>query len=236
MGENKIRGLLPDDDRFFSVDAVSKLRKAQEEIHYLLNHNYPMKSTTTFVGNHHQLTVRQIIALTRATSSGWSIENRKLKELKPSDIHGRTVHIDGFNLIITIEVALSDGMLFRGMDGCVRDLAELRGTYRLIPQTVQAIEIVRESLEELGAEGVVFYLDQPVSNSGRLKTAIMESDWRIDLDVQIVRNPDAVLKEMSNVVTGDAIILDECESWFNLVGYMLKKDKFQKLTRIINLN
>ena len=47
-------------------------------------------------------------------------------------ISGNEVNIDGFNIIITLEVLLCDSILFSCMDGTIRDLAALRGTYRII--------------------------------------------------------------------------------------------------------
>ena len=38
----------------------------------------------------------------------------------------------------------------------------------------------------------------------------------------LIENPvDAILKTKPLVATGDAIILDECAEWFNLVRYIL---------------
>ena len=42
-----------------------------------------------------------------------------------------TVHIDGFNTIITLEVALSGSHVFCCRDDVLRDLAGLRGTHAL---------------------------------------------------------------------------------------------------------
>ena len=235
MNEIKIRGFVDDDDIAFGLSAIPKLSTAQEELHFLLNRGYPMKSALTFVGNHHQLTVRQSLALVRATASTENLAQRKVKQLK--EIQAHTVHIDGFNLIITLEVALSDGMLFVGQDGCIRDLAELRGTYRLIPQTEKAIALIRDALSNLKVSGAVFYLDQPVSNSGRLKAKIYEIDWPMPVTVDIVRSPDAVLKQLPCVVTSDSIILDACERWFNLTSYVLAHSGLShKLTRLIDLD
>lgn len=236
MEQKKVRGLAPEDNRFFSESGVKKLGTAQEELYFLLNRGYPMKSAVTLVGNHHQLAVRQILALTRATAPAGSLENRESKRLHSKDMRGKTVYLDGFNLIITLEVALSGGMLFVGQDGCVRDLAELRGTYRLISQTETAVQILRDALQELGVSKAVFYLDQPVSNSGRLKTKIAEADWAIPLDVQIVRSPDALLKQLDCVITADAIILDECKSWYNIMPHLFAhRRELQGLERLIRL-
>ena len=58
------------------------------------------------------------------------------------------------------------------MDGTIRDLAGLRGTYKLIDKTDRAINLIGEYLQKLKIKKVVFYLDSPVSNSGRLKIRI----------------------------------------------------------------
>ena len=59
-----------------------------------------------------------------------------------SALAGQEVWIDGFNIIITLEVLLSGSFLFVGMDGAIRDLAALRGTYRIIPETAEAVRIL----------------------------------------------------------------------------------------------
>lgn len=60
------------------------------------------------------------------------------------------------------------------MDGTYRDLAGLRGTYRLIDKTDAAIRLILSELQRLSVNRAVFWLDAPVSNSGRLKTRIAE--------------------------------------------------------------
>ena len=104
------------------------------------------------------------------------------------------------------------------MDNTIRDLAELRGTYRLIDKTDTAIALIGESLQSMEVSGVVFYLDAPVSNAGRLKTRIIDilSRYNFTVTVEIVENPDTVLKTKAYVVTSDAVILDNCISWVNL--------------------
>jgi hypothetical protein len=66
--------------------------------------------------------------------------------------------------------------------------------------------------------GVVFYLDAPVSNAGRLKTRIYEILYgnKYGISVELTNNVDAILKDKAYVVTSDAIILNECVSWINL--------------------
>ena len=131
---------------------------------------------------------------------------------------GCTVNIDGFNTIISLEVALSESLLLKCMDGTVRDLAALRGTYRLIDKTDDAIRLIGRKFSEYKVGKAVFYLDAPVSNSGRLKVRIMEllAEYDFEVQVEVINQVDSVLEKLDNVITGDAIILDKCISWINL--------------------
>ena len=223
MIPNAKRGFMPTDERDFSEKALPKLRKAAEEVYFLLNHGYPVTSTTRFIGDHYQLSERQRLALARCVSPEQSILFRKTREV--TDIAGETLYIDGFNVIIGLEIAYSDSMLFHCMDGTVRDLAGLHGTYRLIPQTDLAIQALLTSLGDLDVGKAVIYLDQPVSNSGRLRQRIYDfaDDIPFVLEVEIENPVDAILKTQPLIASADAIILDECDKWFNLVKYIVDK-------------
>jgi len=217
------RGYSPDDEKEFGEKAIEKLYKAGEDLQYLLNQGYPIKGASVFVGNHYLLSERQRLALARAVSSEERVKMRKAKESK--DIPGGSiVHIDGFNTIITLEVALSGSLLLKCMDGTIRDLAALRGTYRLIDKTETAITLIGKILENSGVEKAIFYLDSPVSNSGRLKQKIMEllKEFRFEVQVEVIHNVDAVLEKLDHVITSDAIILDKCISWINLNERIIK--------------
>ena len=211
------RGYFPDDEREFSPKSSEILHKAANDLRYLLNQGYEIKGASPFTGNHYQLSERQRLALARAVSSDEHIRKRKEKEIEALT-PGSTVHIDGFNTIITLEVALSGSVLLKCMDGTVRDLAGLRGTYRLIDKTDTAITRILKRLEQENAAKAVFYLDSPVSNSGRLRQRILELSEAFSLEVQaeVIYNVDTVLSTLNHVITADAIILDKCISWINL--------------------
>ncbi len=207
------RGYVQTDSRDFSEKSIEILKEAQKDIYYLLNRDYPIKNAVTFVGNRYLLSERQRTALQRATSSRDAIKNRITKLSKS----GGTAWIDGLNLIITLEVALSGSTLIRCMDGTIRDLAGLRGTYRLIDKTDTAIKLIADKIEECEFSEAIFYLDKPVSNTGRLKQRIYEitEKYPFKTTVELADNVDTILEGKENVVTSDAIILDRCKSWFN---------------------
>lgn len=216
------RGFVPTDEKEFSQDNIVVLRRAQKDILYLLEQGYRIKPASTFVGNHYMLSERQRLAVVRATAEKKVLALREKKRLNRTETP-KQVFIDGFNVIITLEVALSNSTLIRCMDHTIRDLAGLRGTYRLIDKTEEAIRLVGEELKLRGCEEAVFYLDAPVSNSGRLKQKLIEvlEYYPFHTRVELTENADVLLQRLGNVITQDAIILNQCESWINLTAEII---------------
>ena len=220
------RGYVPEDERNFSQDAVKRMKDASRHIRYLINEGYDLKQATVFVGNHFLLSERQRLAIMRSVAADQDLAERKSKQLSISELNGREVWIDGFNTVITLEVLLSDSLLFSCMDGTIRDLAALRGTYRLIPETAEAVQLMFDILQEASVRKVNILLDEPVSNSGRLKSMIAEKEEPVhsfDLDIRILRDVDRTLYGKEGVITSDSIILDHCSSWFNLTAECLRR-------------
>ena len=233
------RGYTPEDERNFSPDAVERMRIASRHIQYLINEGYDLKQATVFVGNHFLLSERQRLAIMRSVAKDQDLAERKSKQLPLSELKGKEVWIDGFNTVITLEVLLSDSLLFTCMDGTIRDLAALRGTYRLIPETTEAVRLMFDILQEASVGKVNILLDEPVSNSGRLKSLIAETaeskysssliaetaeqNKSFDLDIRILRDVDRTLYGKEGVITSDSIILDHCTSWFNLTYECLRR-------------
>lgn len=218
------RGVDPEDYKWFGEKVLTKLKTAHEEVEWLLSRGYKISPVIELVGGRYQLSSRQRLALQRGTASKVQREKREGSELFLYDLEGSKLFIDGFNLIITLEVALSGGVLILGNDGALRDLAGLRGTYSIIDKTDKAIDLIGESFKYLNIAEAVFYLDSPVSNSGRLKSAIIEKsrNWNTKVEVELVPNADPILYKAEKVVTSDSAILDECESWFNLSKFIVR--------------
>ncbi|SMC63899.1 DUF434 domain-containing protein [Papillibacter cinnamivorans] len=223
MEKAKKRGYSPEDEREFAPPALKTLRRAAGELCFLLNRGYPMKAASTFVGNHYLLSQRQRVALTRYAAPERNIALRKAKQVDPMTLAGGTVHIDGFNEIITLEVAQSGAPVFRCMDGTFRDLAGLRGTYRLIGKTDIAVRLVLSRLKKYAVKKAVFWLDAPVSNSGALKVRIAEiaEEMNFDAETELSGSVDKTLCDLPNVITGDSVILDRCSGWLNLNEEMI---------------
>ena len=218
---NAKRGYVPEDERNFSATAVETMRTATRHINYLINEGYDLKPASTFVGNHFLLSERQRLAIVRSLATKEQLETRSRKEKET----GAEVWVDGFNMMITLEVLCCDSILLTCLDGTIRDLAALRGTYRIIPETTNATIMLLDVLLEAGAESIHILLDEPVSNSGRLKALIADigEKYPFALDIQIRKDVDRELYGKENVITSDSVILDHCRSWINLTPKCMEK-------------
>lgn len=221
------RGYVPEDEKQFKGRQLELLKKAADEVQFLLDHGYDVKPTTTFVGNHYMFSERQRLALARSVSAGEWIRIRNSKELLQKGVQNlpKTVHIDGFNTIITLEVALSGSPIFYCRDGTIRDLAGLRGTYRIIDKTQKAVELILSQLKCLNISEACFYLDSPVSNSGRLSGVIRQcaEEYDISVKTEIIPDVDRALEQLEGVISGDAIILNRCISWVNIIPEIIEQ-------------
>jgi len=94
-----------------------------------------------------------------------------------------------------------------------------RWGYRKVHETIPALYLLGELLAEWNVSTCHWLLDQPVSNSGRLKTVLQEiaeeRDW--DWEIRLVPDPDPLLIRADQIVaTSDSQILDQAMRSFNL--------------------
>ena len=230
------RGPHPADAKLFAPDAIPDLRLATADFSLLLTKGYAEKSDLKLVGDKFSLTERQRLAVMRSACSDQQLASRSRRRLEIAELAGRPIIIDGYNVLITIEAAMSGGVIFKGRDGCFRDLASIHGTYRKVTETIPALQLVGKFLKEIGVSEAIWLLDSPVSNSGRLKTLIGElaQDNNWNWEIELLISPDAELKKTDLIVaSSDSVVLDGCKSWTNLAAEIIT----QKLpsAKIINL-
>ncbi len=208
----------------FAPERLPRLREAGADFSMLLTKGYADKSALKLVGDHFSLTQRQRLAVMRSSCSDRQRQSRRARCVPREALSGQPVAIDGYNLLITIEAALSGGLIFRGCDGCFRDLAGIHGTYRKVEETVPAVKLIGEFLTEIRVASALWLLDSPVSNSGRLKTLIgqlaREEGW--PWEIRLTISPDAELSKMDTIIVStDSVVLDACARWTNLAAEII---------------
>ncbi len=220
------RGPHPEDAAAFAPEFLPRLQAAVSDLCWLLTHGYAEKSASTLVGDRYSLTERQRMAVRRCACSDEDLTERGRKEVPLGEIAGAAIELDGFNVLTTIEAALAGGVILAARDGCYRDLASMHSSFRHVVETPAAIVLLGRALADWRVGPVLWYLDRPVSNSGRLQQLILKLataehwDWRVEL----APNPDAVLSASAEIVaTADSIILNRCARWFNLARAVVSR-------------
>lgn len=222
----RTRGKHPNDDKNFSKKWHPIFKEAVDDFSFLLTRGYAPNSSLEIVGNRYKLNKRQRMAVSRIGSSQQDIYKRVNQVLPPTKIKNQTVAIDGFNLLILLESALSGAFIFKCRDNTFRDISSVHGSYKRVQKTENAITLVGEILQDLKVKKVNWFLDKPISNSGRLKKMMLEISevHQFPWEVELVFNPDKTLVESKNIViSSDGWVLDHSEHWFNLGGLILEK-------------
>lgn len=216
------RGAHPEDRRLFAAEARDRLAEAVADLSWLLGRGYAERSATTLVGDRFSLALRRRLAVLRCACSASGERERRCRRLDPGVLAGQVLYIDGFNLLTTLESALAGGLVLGGRDGCYRDLASVHGTYRKVAETLPALEILGSMLDRWQVARCTWYLDRPVSNSGRMKTLLLalarRHGW--DWQVELVNSPDRMLADAPGpIATADSAVLDRCRHWVNLARH-----------------
>jgi hypothetical protein len=122
-------------------------------------------------------------------------------------------------------------------DSTYRDIAGIHGSYRKVAETLPAIAKLATMMRRLGPGQTLWLFDRPVSNSGRIRSLVLETaaehawQWTVELE----NDPDARLKRSTDLVaTSDSAILDFGPPWLNLARLVI--DTECPAARIVNLS
>jgi hypothetical protein len=217
--QRKHRGAHPQDRQLFAAEHWPRLCQAASDLSWLLSRGYASTSATKIVGDRYSLDARQRLAVARCACSDEATASRRRRETPAAGLDGQELWIDGYNVLTSIESALSGGVILHARDGCYRDMASMHGTFRLVEETTPAIRLLGDAAAEWNVASCRWLLDKPVSNSGRLKALFREMAAEHDLpwQVELEPTPDRVLSQVDAIVaTADSHVLDGATRWFNM--------------------
>ena len=165
------------------------------------------------------------MAINRISCTELQREIRINTLITPTELKNKSISIDGFNLLILTESILSGGYILKSRDGVYRDMCSVHSTYKPVEKTEISIKLIGRVLNELEVGATNWYLDRPVSNSGKLKSLLLKFSIENNLqwDVSLAFAPDKILAGKEDVIiTSDGWILDNVKQWFNLPEYIIK--------------
>jgi hypothetical protein len=213
-------------------DSRENIRRAVIDLLYLLEKEYPRKSAIELVGNRYRLSGDGRMVLYRGVFTRGECEGRITKRDDAGSVSLPTCVIDGYNVYITIESYLRGRLVFRALDGFVRDIAGVYGNYTFGRYTERATNVLIPCLKERFGEVTQFivYLDAPVSKSGEFALFLREvfDEARIPAAVEVVKNPDGIMADRHAgdlIATSDTVLLDMVHHCTDIPGMVLSRKR-----------
>ena len=209
------------------------LKEAKKDFQYLLERGFPRTGALEYVGNHYLLGQTQRNYLNRTVFSREKIKTRKDKLISLSDVNGRDVLVDGYNVLITTETMFqgADDLIVNCDDGVTRDVKAVFGKYKRNETTKIALKSIISLLKLFKPKRVLFFYDSPVSLSGELARTTKKILDSCDVpgDAQTSKNVDLKLVNLSHklgavVATSDGIIMDKVDSVLDIPFYVSKTE------------
>ena len=201
------------------------LQEAAKDFHYLLNRGYPRKASLELVGNCYNLAFDRRHLLHRGIFPDSDAKARKERQVSLRSLRRKNLAIDGYNVLITIESALSGRPLISSNDGFIRDISGLSGNFRKTKTTDEAIQRILDALREAKPRHALFLFDAPISKSGLLAREIREilKDENLSGDARAVKVPEKTLIGFPGIVaTSDTAIIDQSPRVMDLAGHVIR--------------
>jgi len=185
-------------------------QQAIEDYRYLKNQRYPDKAALKLVSDHHRLGTTLRNSLFRGVFADSDCRRRRSRITQ--DIEGRTLGVDWYNVLITVESYLKGYPIFVCDDGLLRDSSAVHGSYKRGKISERGITEILAAIASKNPRRIELYLDSPISRSGQ-----MAEDLRsrlalrpaLPFRVSLFPSADYPLKSFEGIVaTADTSIID----------------------------
>lgn len=216
-----------------------KLLEAAEDLRYLLSRGYRRESSVNFVGNRYQLTKAEKLTLFRAVYDRKSAEEHRRKLVRLEAVRSRRLSIDGYNVLITVEAALTGRPLISCDDGFIRDTSAVHAGYSMTDVTSRALDLLVAYLNEAEPSEVNFYLDAQISRSGELASEIRRRLEAAGLKggAYAVKQADtSVLAEAEIIVTSDSTLISKAKAVWDLAGEIARRTRREWIVNLSDVS
>ncbi len=178
---------------------------------YLVNRHFPERGVLKLVGDRYRLDGDQRTVLYRGISSRERSEIRK--SLLVSDITGKDLAIDGYNVLFTLLNYRLGRITFISTDHVLRDAGSLHGKYRDEKTFTESIGLLLEYLGRKRPCRTDVYLDSPVSHSDRHARMIRGKMQMLHLEGEchVIKSADWALRQNQHgvIATSDTAIIEK---------------------------
>jgi len=204
-----------------------KLARIVNDLRYLLDQGYPRESAVDFVSNHYRLPLRERHLFARCVFSKQEAAEHRRKIVKAGTVRGKSLGIDGYNVIITLESIQTGKQVVRCDDGFLRDLRAIFGKYKASGATESAIEELLKVVAKAGPSEVTVFFDKQVSRSGELAGKLRRGLRELGLkgDSRAVGGVDFRLRGFDVVASSDRAVIKRAKAVWDIPAELLRQKK-----------
>jgi hypothetical protein len=204
-----------------------KLARIVNDLRYLLDQGYPRDSAVDFVSNHYRLPLRERHLIARCVFSKQEAVEHRQKIVRAEAVRGKSLGIDGYNVVITLESMLTGKQVVRCDDGFVRDLRAIFGKYKASSATERAIEEILKVVAKSRPSEVTVFFDKQVSRSGELAGKVRYGLMELGLegDSQAVGGVDFRLRGFDVVASSDRAVIKRAKAVWDIPAELLIRKK-----------
>ncbi len=206
--------------------SAERLKQAAADVRTIAALGYPRDSVINFVGNRFQLGRTERDILLRMAFSRADAERRRKKMVRAGHLSGRRLIVDGYNVTITLESAMSGRLTVLADDGFVRDVSRIFRSFRPTDQTRQAWHLIFSFLKCYPPSQTLIFLDKPFSKSGELASRIRRwmEEAGLPGDCQAAAINERQMGRMAGIkASADTVIIDESDMVFDLAGHIIRR-------------
>ena len=208
-----------------SPAAPKALREADRDLRYLLSRGYPRELGLKLTGDRWGLDApaRQVLRRGAFAPEEAAARRERLRPLAAAA--GQAVGLDGHNVLITLESALTGALLVAADDGVIRDIGQRGRRFGPGPDTERAAGLMIDALVRAGASQALILLDAPLSRSGQLAARLREMLAAAGLAgaARAVAAPDRELAGFPGLVaSGDSALIDAAARPLDLAGEIIR--------------
>jgi hypothetical protein len=216
---------------------------ALTDYYYLLERDYPQKTILDLIGTRYSLSRSERSLLFRGICKKEKALERKKSLVAEENLSGEVLHIDSFNVLLTIAAYLRGMQVFISLDGLLRDTSESHGNGEWENYLPRSVSLVKDYLVSLHLEKLIFYIDSPMENSRMLHESLHDAftDPFPEFRVLSSESPDHIISQVTSgiIASSDSTIIERSSvKIFDLPRHVLEhtfQPDFFRLERLINL-
>jgi len=197
---------------------IDLVGRAAREVLVLAALSLPKRRSVDLVGDKLSLTRVERAAVERLVRWPEEVALAASKLTPLSLASGRSIGVDGYNVLITVEAMLLGDPVFLCTDGFLRDLRGVFSSYRPSDVTERAMKLIVDALSGLSPAEALIAFDEPMSRSGELASLAREKMAQAGLTGTSLthRQVDTLVSGFEVAASSDVAVIERARAVIDL--------------------